>query len=55
MRKQYKVIKISENWSIEKLRTRIEETLNKFSNDGWMLEDLSFIPNTYVAIITISK
>ncbi len=55
MGKQYKVIKVSENWSIEKLRKKIEDTLNKSSSEGWNLIDISYVANRYIAMITISK
>ncbi|MBQ4820042.1 DUF4177 domain-containing protein [Aquimarina sp. MMG016] len=55
MGKQFKVIRVSNHWSTEKLRKDIEETLNKASKQGWELVDISFLANTMVAMITISK
>lgn len=55
MGKQYKVVRISENWSSEKLREKIENAMNKFSKEGWEIVDISFLANTYMAMITFSK
>ncbi|MEW7289566.1 DUF4177 domain-containing protein [Aquimarina sp. 2304DJ70-9] len=55
MPKEYKVIRITENWSSEKLRIKMEETLNKFSKAGWEVVSVSILANTYTAMITLSK
>ncbi|PKV48735.1 hypothetical protein ATE84_0743 [Aquimarina sp. MAR_2010_214] len=55
MGKQYKVIRISENWSTEKLRKKVENTMNEFSKQGWDVVDISFLANTNIAMITLSK
>ncbi|MCK8523691.1 hypothetical protein M0D21_19060 [Aquimarina sp. D1M17] len=55
MGKQYKVLRVVENWSTQKLRTRVEETLNNASKEGWDLVDISYLANTYIAMITLSK
>jgi len=55
MRKQYKVIKVSENWSLEKLRKKVEDTLNQSSSEGWDVVDIYYLANLYTAMITIAK
>ncbi len=55
MYKQFKVIKVSENWSIEKLRKKVEDTLNKSSSEGWNVVDVSYLANLYTAMITLTK
>ncbi len=55
MTKQYKVLKVSSNWSLEKLRLKIEETLNSYSRQGWELASINYIDGTYAALITIFK
>ncbi|WP_158447836.1 hypothetical protein [Aquimarina longa] len=55
MGKQFKVIKVSNTWSIEKLRKKVEDTLNKSSEEGWEVIDISYLANLYTAMITISK
>jgi len=56
MQKQFKVIKINNPWSLEKLRKKLEESLNKFSREGWEVINISFLHNsTYTVMITISK
>lgn len=55
MNKQFKVIKVTDTWSQEKLRKKIEDTLNKYSQAGWEIVDISYIANMNTAMITISK
>ncbi|MDH7446319.1 DUF4177 domain-containing protein [Aquimarina sp. 2201CG14-23] len=55
MRKEFRVIKISDNWSIEKLRKKVEDTLNKSSSEGWEIVDISYMANLYTAMVTIAK
>ncbi|GAA4279549.1 hypothetical protein [Aquimarina mytili] len=55
MGKQFKVLKISSNWSLEKLRQKLEDTLNTHSKQGWDVVNISFLDNTYTAFVTISK
>ncbi|TSE05128.1 MULTISPECIES: DUF4177 domain-containing protein [Aquimarina] len=55
MGKQFKVIKVSETWSIEKLRKKVEDALNKSSKEGWEIIDITYVANLYTAMITISK
>jgi len=55
MKKQYKVIKITNNWSLEKLRKKVESTLNEWSQKGWEVTNISYIANQYTAMITIAK
>ena len=55
MEKQYKVVKISSSWSLEKLRQKIEASLNEFSKQGWNVVNISFLDNTYTVFITLSK
>ncbi len=55
MQKQFKVVKISSPWSLEKLRQKLEDALNKFSREGWEIVNISFLDNTYAVMVTISK
>ncbi|WP_299435855.1 DUF4177 domain-containing protein [uncultured Aquimarina sp.] len=55
MGKQYKVIKISSNWSLEKLKKKVEDALNKISTEGWEIISVSFTNYGYTAMITIAK
>lgn len=55
MGKEFKVIRVSDNWSTEKLRKKVEDTLNKFSKDGWEIVSISYLANTLTAMLTISK
>lgn len=53
--KQYRVVKVSNHWSLEKLREKVELTLNDFSKKGWALESIHFLDSVFVAMITFSK
>ncbi len=55
MGKQFKVLKISSAWSLEKLRQKLEDTLNNVSKNGWEIVNVSFLDNTYTVFVTISK
>ncbi len=58
MGKTFKVLKLSNVWSTEKLRKEVEDTLNKASNDGWHIVSVAFgSSNAQIAtaMITISK
>lgn len=55
MKKQYKVVKVSENWSTDKLRSKVENELNKAASNGWEVVNISYLANTYIAMITLSK
>lgn len=55
MRKEFKVIKVSENWSLEKLRVKTEDTLNKYSKEGWEIIFVDYLANTYTAMVTVSR
>ena len=52
---QYKVVKITSNWSLEKLRQKMEENLNLYARQGWKLVSINMIDSTYTAFITLSK
>ena len=58
MAKEFKVLKLSNIWSTEKLRKEVQETLNKVSNDGYEVVSVAFgSRNSQIstAFITISK
>ncbi|WP_160114775.1 hypothetical protein [Aquimarina sp. AU474] len=58
MGKTFKVLKLSNVWSTEKLRKEVEDTLNKVSNEGWNIVSVAFgSSNAQIAtaMITISK
>ncbi len=55
MSKEFKVVRVTHNWSSEKLRIKMEETLNKLSKAGWDVVSISILANTYTAMITLSK
>ena len=58
MAREFKVLKLSNIWSTEKLRKEVEETLNKVSKDGYDVVSVAFGSGNsqiYTAFITISK
>lgn len=59
MEKHYKVLKISNLWSTEKLRKQVEDTLNKASKEGWEIISVAFGTSSSsgmsTAMITIAK
>lgn len=55
MEKQYKVIEVSDNWSLKKLRIKLENKLNEVSQQGWEVVSLSFVSHMYKVMITIRK
>ncbi|AXT57299.1 DUF4177 domain-containing protein [Aquimarina sp. AD1] len=59
MGKQYKVLKLSNLWSTEKLRKQAEDTLNKASQEGWEIISVAFGTSSSsgmsTAMITIAK
>ena len=48
--KEYKVIKITNYWSSEKLGIEVEQTLNRKTKEGWSLEKVQFL-NGYAYIV----
>jgi len=58
MVKTFRVLKLSNVWSTEKLRKEVEDTLNRVSKDGWEVVSVAFgSSNAQIAtaMITISK
>ncbi len=55
MNKQYKVIRVTSNWTQEKLREKVEDTLNKYAKEDWDITDISYIANMNTAMITLFK
>ncbi|WP_025744057.1 hypothetical protein [Aquimarina pacifica] len=58
MKKTFKVLKLSNIWSTENLRKKVEDTLNDVSKDGWEVVSVAFgSSNAQIAtaMITISK
>ncbi len=58
MAKTFRVLKLSNVWSTEKLRKEVEDTLNRVSKDGWEVVSVAFgSSNAQIAtaMITISK
>ncbi|SHI95357.1 hypothetical protein [Aquimarina spongiae] len=58
MAKTFRVLKLSNVWSTEKLRKEVEDTLNRVSKDGWEIVSVAFgSSNAQIAtaMITISK
>ena len=58
MAKEFKVLKLSNIWSTERLRKEVEETLNRVSKDGYEVVSVAFgSGNSQIstAFITISK
>ena len=55
VKKEYKVVKISHNWSLEKLRSKVENTLNEYYGKGWEIISIDYLANTYTAMITFSR
>ena len=43
---QYKVVKITSNWSLKKLRQKMEENLNLYARQGWKLVSINMIDST---------
>lgn len=58
MKKEFKVLKISNMWSTEKLRRKVEDTLNQKSKEGWDIISIDFgikVTSIPTAFITIAK
>lgn len=55
MRKEFKVIKVSAHWSLEKFRVNVENTLNTYSKEGWEIVFIDYLANTNTAMITVSR
>ncbi len=56
--KAYTIIKISEMWSTDNLRLKVEQLLNDKTRDGYTVESVSFGTNLWympTAFITLSK
>ena len=56
--KKYEIIKISEMWSTNSLRKKVETLLNNKSNDGYEIVTVAFGVNLWwmpTAYITICK
>ncbi len=51
--KEYKVVKITNYWSPEKLGIEVEKTLNRRAKEGWSLEKVQFLSG--YAYIVFSK
>jgi len=52
--KEYKVIKVVNNWSSNKFVKQLEETLNKKSREGWTVEETKVV-NSIMAYVILSK
>ena len=56
--KDYRVIKLSTNWSIETLRSDVENLINEKANQGYEIVTVAFGINMWwmpTAFITIKK
>ena len=56
--KQFRVFKISNMWSTNRLTKDVENELEKFSRDGYEIESISFGFNVWMiptAFITVSR
>ena len=59
--KEFEIIKISEMWSTEKLRRKVETLINNKSNEGYEIVTVAFginlwyMPTAYITVRKIKK
>ena len=52
---KYKVISVHSWWSSESLASKMEEALNIYSKDGWVLDRFELGQYGYSAVIALKK